>query len=74
VSGSVPYLRKALTENSPLNDVSWGPSSEHADGVVSHVFGDGHTMGVTDAVDAHIHLDTITRNGSEPIDGCERIR
>jgi len=74
VPGSVPYLKKTLTENSPLNDVWWGPSSDHADGVVSHVFGDGHTLGITDAADPLTYLDLITRSGSEPVDGCERIR
>ena len=66
--GSVPYLKKVLTANSPINDVWWGPSSDHSGGIVNHVFGDGHTLGVTEDVDATFYLGLVTRDGSEPID------
>ncbi len=68
VKGSMPYLKKSLTANWPLNDVWWGPSSNHASGVVSHVYGDGHTLGITDEADAELYLGLVTRSGSEPID------
>ena len=68
IPGSVPYLKKAITANSPLNDVWWGPSSDHSGGVVNHVFGDGHTFGITDDCDATVYLNLTTRDGSEPID------
>jgi hypothetical protein len=70
VSGSVPYLKRTLTANSPINDVWWGPSSDHSGGIVSHVYGDGHTLGVTDQCDAQTYLELTTRAGSEPIDDC----
>jgi hypothetical protein len=46
----------------------WGPSSDHGGGIVSHVYGDGHTLGVTDQCDGVTYLGLTTRNGSEPID------
>ena len=68
VAGSVPYLKRTLTANSPQNDVAWGPSSDHRGGVISHVYADGHTLGVTENCDAYIYLGLVTRAGSEPID------
>ena len=44
------------------------PSSDHGGGIVSHVYGDGHTLGVTDQCDAATYLGLTTRAGSEPID------
>lgn len=74
VPGSIPYLKKSLTANSPLNDVWWGPSSDHAEGIISHVFLDGHVIGITDQCDPPTYLGLITRNGSEVECGCEPIR
>jgi prepilin-type N-terminal cleavage/methylation domain-containing protein len=66
---NVPYLKKA---NYPFGTISndwwWGPSSDHGGGIVSHVYGDGHTLGVTDQCDGATYLGLTTRNGSEPID------
>jgi prepilin-type N-terminal cleavage/methylation domain-containing protein len=66
---NLPYLKKA---NNPLgtcqNDWWWGPSSDHGGGIVSHVYGDGHTLGVTDQCDAATYMGLTTRAGSEPID------
>jgi type II secretory pathway pseudopilin PulG len=72
--GSIPYLKKTLTTNAPQNDVWWGPSSDHAGGIVCHVFVDNHTIGITDQCDGPTYLSLITRSGSEPIDDCESIR
>ncbi|HTQ40501.1 MAG TPA: DUF1559 domain-containing protein [Pirellulales bacterium] len=44
----------------------WGPSSNHAGGVVNHVFGDGHVDGLNDAMDPNMYLWVVTRNGGEP--------
>jgi prepilin-type N-terminal cleavage/methylation domain-containing protein len=64
-----PYLVKGNTPIGAMaNDWWWGPSSDHGGGIVSHVYGDGHTLGVTDQVDAATYLGLTTRNGSEPID------
>jgi Protein of unknown function (DUF1559) len=68
VANSVPYLKKENSANHPQNDVWWGPSSDHPNGVVYHVFVDNHTLGITDACDPATYLKLITRNGSEPID------
>jgi hypothetical protein len=45
----------------------WGPSSEHAGGIVFHVFGDCHVEGFTDEYDPNVYLWVVTRNGGEPI-------
>ena len=45
----------------------WGPSSEHAGGIVFHVFADGHVEGFTDQFDPNVYLWVVTRNGGEPI-------
>jgi type II secretory pathway pseudopilin PulG len=70
--GSLPYLKKTLTSNAPQNDVWWGPSSDHAGGIVCHVFVDSHTIGITDQCDAAIYLSLITRaDGDNFYDHCE---
>jgi hypothetical protein len=46
----------------------WGPSSDHAGGVVNHLFGDGHVQQITDGIDGAIYFWVITRNGGEPFD------
>jgi prepilin-type N-terminal cleavage/methylation domain-containing protein len=44
----------------------WGPSSNHAGGIVNHVFGDGHVDGISDSIDPNMYLWIVTRNGGEP--------
>jgi prepilin-type N-terminal cleavage/methylation domain-containing protein len=44
----------------------WGPSSNHAGGIVEHVFGDGHVEGMNDSMDPNVYLWVVTRNGGEP--------
>jgi type II secretory pathway pseudopilin PulG len=66
--GSVPYLKKSLTSNAPQNDVWWGPSSDHANGCVCHVFVDNHTICITDQCDPETYLSLITRADGEMID------
>jgi prepilin-type N-terminal cleavage/methylation domain-containing protein len=43
----------------------WGPSSNHAGGVVNHVFADGHVDGMSDSMDQNMYLWVVTRNGGE---------
>jgi len=45
----------------------WGPSSNHAGGIVNHVYGDAHVEGINDGIDANVYLWIITRNGGEPL-------
>jgi prepilin-type N-terminal cleavage/methylation domain-containing protein len=45
----------------------WGPSSDHAGGIVQHVYGDAHVEGLTDGIDPNVYLWIITRNGGEAI-------
>jgi type II secretory pathway pseudopilin PulG len=66
--GSLPYLKKTLTSNSPQNDVWWGPSSDHSGGIVCHVFVDNHCIGITDQCDPETYLSLITRADGEKID------
>ncbi|HZZ28350.1 MAG TPA: DUF1559 domain-containing protein [Pirellulales bacterium] len=44
----------------------WGPSSNHAGGVVNHVFADGHVDPINDSIDPNMYLWVVTRNGGEP--------
>ncbi|HEV3415547.1 MAG TPA: DUF1559 domain-containing protein [Pirellulales bacterium] len=67
-ANSVPYLKKDKSSNKPQNDVWWGPSSDHAGGIVYHVFADIHTLGITDACDPATYLALITRDSGERID------
>jgi hypothetical protein len=34
----------------------WGPSSVHRDGLVNHVFADGHVVAISDGIDANMYL------------------
>jgi len=45
----------------------WGPSSQHAGGIVNHVFADVHVDGISDQIDANVYLSIVTRNGGEPL-------
>jgi hypothetical protein len=48
--------------------VNWGPSSDHTNGAVMHVFADGHVQAITDTVDPQTYLGLTTRAGGEGID------
>ena len=70
---NVPYLSSGQSINGIKGNENWGPSSEHTNGVVMHVFGDGHVLGITDQCDPETYLDLTTRAGAEAID-TTRIR
>jgi len=38
----------------------WGPSSNHAGGIVNHVFCDGHVDGLSDSMDPNVYLWLVT--------------
>ena len=64
------YLPKAYGVTDPVLthiDRLWGPSSDHAGGIVEHVYGDAHVEGLTDGIDPNVYLWIVTRNGGEPI-------
>jgi prepilin-type N-terminal cleavage/methylation domain-containing protein len=65
------YLPKNLTSNAPLNSVNWGPSSDHSNGAVMHVFADDHVQAVTVLCDAETYLNLTTRAGGEKIDASK---
>ena len=44
----------------------WGPSSDHAGGVVIHSFGDGHAHAILESIDPTVYYRMITRAGREP--------
>jgi type II secretory pathway pseudopilin PulG len=44
----------------------WGPSSQHAGGIVFHTFCDGHVTGIADSIDPNLYLWIVSRNGGEP--------
>lgn len=47
--------------------MDWGPSSDHSNGAVMHVFGDDHVTAITDQCDAATYLGLCTRAGNESI-------
>jgi prepilin-type N-terminal cleavage/methylation domain-containing protein len=60
------YLTAAVNPHAtgaPANR-NWGPSSRHP-GTVIHGYGDGHTEGLNDTIDATVYLQTVTRGGRE---------
>ena len=75
VAGNVPWLPGSKIKNpvtgKPDNAtaaVGWGPSSDHSNGAVMHVFGDDHVIPITNACDPATYLNLTTRAGSESID------
>ncbi|MEZ6099462.1 MAG: DUF1559 domain-containing protein [Pirellulaceae bacterium] len=60
----VPYMTAATYRSA--EDRDWGPSSDHAGGVVIMTFGDVHTKAVADQVDSTVLYRLCTRNGREP--------
>ena len=65
------YLPSDALADPDISNISpgrlWGPSSEHAGGIVNHVFGDSHVEGISDGIDPNVYLWIVTRNGGEPI-------
>ncbi len=51
-------------------DRVWGPSSEHADGVVIHVFADAHAQAISPYVNPTVYLRFVTRNEGDGYYGC----
>ena len=49
----------------------WGPSSDHAGGLVICSFTDGHTQVISDSVDATVLFRLVTRAGGERADKSE---
>jgi hypothetical protein len=45
----------------------WGPSSQHAGDVVTHVFADAHTKAISPAIDPTLYYKLITRSGGEAV-------
>jgi hypothetical protein len=62
-----PYLASSLVINPIKQNQNWGPSSDHSNGAVMHVYGDDHVDAITDQVDPPTYLDLTTRAGSESI-------
>jgi len=59
------YLTKADSPNG--YEWAWGPSSQHAGGVVLHGYADAACRGQTDDIDATVYIQLITRAGGEPV-------
>jgi hypothetical protein len=47
-------------------DRAWGPSSEHANNVVMHVWADAHATPINRDIDPTVYLHLITRAGADP--------
>ena len=57
-----------MSTSSP-GGMAWGPSSDHTGGNVVHVFADGHTVVLTDDIDANMYLSLSSRDRGEAISG-----
>jgi len=63
------YMPNNTATNPALGaDRAWGPSSDHSGGIVNHVFGDGHVIGINDGIEPNMYLWVVTRSGGEPSD------
>jgi len=62
-TSSTLYYTLAATNPQSQNRI-WGPSSRHP-GVVIHGYGDGHTEGINDTIDATAYIQQVTRGGRE---------
>ena len=52
------------------NAVNWGPSSDHSNGAIMHVFADDHVQAITVLCDPETYLNLTTRAGGEEIDSA----
>lgn len=66
-STNVPYLSSTQSINGIKGNENWGPSSEHTNGAVMHVYADDHVDAITDQCDPQTYLDLTTRAGAEAI-------
>ena len=54
-----------LSGRNTLGSSAWGPSADHAGGLVMHVYGDGHTGSIGTDIDPAIYHALATRAGAE---------
>jgi prepilin-type N-terminal cleavage/methylation domain-containing protein len=47
--------------------IAWGPSSDHAGGIVMHLAGDGAVRAIKDDIDPTLYVQLVTRSGREPV-------
>jgi prepilin-type N-terminal cleavage/methylation domain-containing protein len=61
------YLLSGFGANSgSTNRRFWGPSSDHAGGVIIHLVGDGAVRSLTEDIDATLYAQLVSRDGREP--------
>jgi prepilin-type N-terminal cleavage/methylation domain-containing protein len=46
---------------------AWGPSSDHAGGLVLHCWADAHVSSIQEDVDPELYIQLVTRAGREPV-------
>ena len=56
-----------LSGRGTLGNSAWGSSSDHAGGLVNHVYGDGHTSSIATDIDPAIYYAQVTRAGGETV-------
>lgn len=66
-STNIPYLKSSNIYTPMSANENWGPSSDHSNGAVMHVYGDDHVDAITDQCDAQTYLSLTTRAGSESV-------
>jgi hypothetical protein len=64
---NIPFLKVGNGINTTTQNENWGPSSDHSNGAVMHVYADAHVDAITDQCDPATYLSLTTRAGSESI-------
>ena len=54
-------------EDGDTNPRDWGPSSDHAGGVIVHAFADGHTRSLPESTGSTEYFRLVTRGGGETV-------
>jgi len=62
-----PYWRNA-TSSGLARPWNWGPSSDHAGGIIVCTFADAHTRSIPDSADSAVIYSLVSRNGGETVD------
>jgi len=67
-SGTNRYYWPSNGAHGHGGNIEWGPSSDHAGGVIVCTFADGHTRSIPDSVDKFVLFSMVSCNGGETLD------
>jgi len=61
LAGGNPPFMPGVTE------IKWGPSSDHAGGLVLHAWADAHVSALAEDMDPTLYIQLVTKQGREPV-------